>query len=422
MKSLLSCAVCAIAPALLVPALAFAQGAPSPPGDPGAPAAQPPGGGPTVSSPGAPPQSGPVPDQASSKLPVVQEEPENLIWRGTTFTWTHSITTTTLGVGRDNISDDADSYAWDFVLAPQLYLLDLPDDKIFATAEAGVSVEWTDSDTTTTKHEPQFRDTQLGVGYQRNIFTSDDKEWSTKGTVRLRYTFPTSKISIEQGRYGVISPSLSFTQVLRLLGSKADGLNNLTVVAGLTYSHLFSRSFNPTNPDLERQRQNASGASIFSDQLSYRSFDIDRLIPAATFILPLYKDLSLTTAFRLIGRFRHDFKGSDCEIIVMGECQKAERLSDRATYLTDSTFDISLSQPIYDMFQLNVGYNNETLTIGEDGKARNVFYSPGAQFYLDIVANIDVIYEKASGRKNIDLPPGPRSTLTAVNDYGNPSF
>ena len=86
MKSLLSCAVCAIAPALLVPALAFAQGAP-PPSDPGAPVAQPPGGGPTVSTPGAP-SAGPAPDQASNKLPVPQEEPEALIWRGTTFTWT----------------------------------------------------------------------------------------------------------------------------------------------------------------------------------------------------------------------------------------------------------------------------------------------------------------------------------------------
>jgi len=351
-----------------------------------------------------------------------------LIWRGTTFTWTHSVTSTTLGIGRDNISDDEDSYAWDFVLAPQIYILDLPKDKIFATVEAGISVEWTNSGTTLTEHEPQFRDTQVGVGYQRNIFTSADKEWSTRGSLRLRYSIPTSVISIEQGRYGVLSPSISMTQVLRLLGNDANGLNNLTVVAGFTYSHLFSRAFTPTNPDLERTRQNASGNTILSDQLSFRSFDIDRVIPSLTLILPLYKDLSLSTAFRMIGRFKHVFEGSDCEFTFNGdECGRAstpEELGAQsaATYLTDSTFDISLSQPIYDMFQLNLGYNNETLTLGEDGKSRNVFYSPGAQFYLDIVANIDVLYEKASGRKNIDLPPGPRSTLTAFNGYGQPSF
>lgn len=421
MKSLLSCAVCAIAPALLVPALAFAQGAPNPPSDPGAPAAQPPSGGPTVSTPGAPPAGGPVPDQASSKLPVPQEEPAALIWRGTTFTWTHSATTTMVGIGRDNYDDSEDAYSWDFVLSPQLYVYDEPNDKIFLTAEAGVSVEWTDSGTTTTKHEPQFRDTQVGVGYQRNIFTSEDKEWSTKGTLRLRYSIPTSKFSLLQGRYGVISPSLSFTQVLRLLGNKADGLNNLTVVAGLTYSHLFSRASTPTNGGLERTRTNLGGNGFDSDQLSFRSFDLDRLIPSATFILPLYKDLSLTTAFRLISKWKATF--SDTCVDTLTGCDEVERYGQApARYLTDSTFDISLSQPIYDMFQLNIGYNNETLTLGEDGKARNVFYSPGAQFYLDIVANIDVIYEKASGRKNIDLPPGPRSTLTAVNEYGNPSF
>lgn len=407
-KSLLSLCAFGIA---LAPLSVFAQAAPS---DPAPVVGQPP--------PAAPPNVSPPPDQASPT--PVQEKPaaDPLIWRGTSFTWSQSATSTMLGIGRDNIGAEDDSYSWDFILSPQIYLLDLPNDKIFAFAEGGVSVEWTDSGTTTYKHEPQFRDTQIGVGYNRNIFTTDDGEWATSAGVRARYNIPTSKFSLDQGRYGVLSLGVSATQKIRLLGDKAAGLNNLSVIAGLTWSHLFARSYTPTNSDLERTRQNASGASISSDQLSFRSMDIDRLIPSATFILPLYKDLSLTTQFRLVGRFRHEFEGNDCEVVVMGECQRADRLDNAVTYLTDSTFDIALSQPIYDILQINLGYNNETLTLGEDGKSRNIFYSPSAQFYLDLVANIDVMYQKASGQSSFDLPPGPRNTITATNQYGMPAF
>lgn len=386
----------------LVPQLALAQAAAPAPGPAPAPA--------TVA---------PAADTATPPA----DEPEPLMWRGTSFTWTQAVTTTTVGIGRDNYGYEDDYYGWDFVLAPNLYLLDLPDDKISVFAEAGVSVEWTDSGSTTTENEPQFRDTQVGVGYNRSLWKSDDKEWSTGLGVRARYSIPTSKISLGQGRYGVFSLGASLTQKIRLLGNAAKGLNNLTVVGGFTWSHLFARSYTPTNPDLERTRQSASGSTIFSDQLSFRSMDIDRLIPSVTFVLPLIGDLSLTTGFRLISRFRHDFEGSDCEIVVAGECQQAERLDDRATYFTDSSFDVALTQPIYDFVSLNLGYNNESLTLGEDGKNRNVFYSPGAQFYLDITANLDVIYAKASGREDVELPPGPRNnTLSALNEYGQPSF
>jgi hypothetical protein len=395
----------------LAPTVAFAQQPP-----PAAPAGPPPAGQPAPGAPAAPPADQTTPAPA-------EQPPEPLIWRGTTFTWTTAATTTMLGVGRDNIGGEEDYFGMDWVLAPQLYLLDLPDDKILVFAEGGVSLEITDSGTTTTKKEPQFRDTTVGVGYNRNIYTTEDKEWSTKGGARARAIFPSSPTSRLQGRYMVSTLGITLSQQIRLLGTKADGLNNLLVTAGFTWSHLFARSYTPTNPDLERERQSASGQNILSDQLTYSSMDMDRIIPSVTFILPLYKDLSLTTAFRLIGRFRHDFEGTGCDVVVMGECTQAQRMDDRVNYLTNSTFDVALSQPIYDVVSLNIGYNNETLTLGEDGKNRNVFYSPGAQFYVDLVANIDEIYSKASGHGTFELPPGPRSSVTAAaNENGMPSF
>ena len=60
--------------------------------------------------------------------------------------------------------------------------------------------------------------------------------------------------------------------------------------------------------------------------------------------------------------------------------------------------DIALNYPIYEVVGLTLGYSNETAWIGEDGQRRNIFYSPGAQFYLDVTANLDVIYSKLTNR------------------------
>jgi hypothetical protein len=401
----------------------FAQTAPTI----GGPTAAPPAADATAST-GANAPTTTAPDSAAPSTTDGKEAaPEPLIWRGTTFTWTHTLSTTTVGVGRDNIGHEDEYYQWDFVLAPNLYVLDLKDDKINIFAEAGVSVEWTDAGDTTTKHEPRLRDTQVGAGYTRNIFTSEDKEWSTKAGIKVRGILPTSKTSINQGRYFTVSVGATVAQVIRLLGNDADGLNNLTVTGGLTYSHLFSRAYTPTNGGLERTRQNSFGQSETSDQLSFSSFDIDRVIPGVTLSLPLYKDLTLATQFRLIGRFKHQLAGDGCDVSQpgIGGCVSADEVESPVTYVTNSTFDVSLAIPIYEIFDLDIGYNNETLTLGADGKNRNVFYSPDAVFYLDLVANIDVMYSKASGREKFELPPTPAERArTADNGPGTgmPSF
>lgn len=347
-------------------------------------------------------------DSAAAPVPA-ESEPKPLIWRGTSFTFNQAVTTTAVGVGRDNIGGEAEFYGLDFTLSPRLYLLDLPKDKIYLSAEAGFAVELTNSDSTTTRNEPYFKDLQVGAAYARNLFKSDDKEWSTDGTVRARFIFPTSPTSYNQGRLLTFSLGATVGQVIQLLGNGADGLNNLTVSAGLTWSHLFSRSFTPVNGDLQRTRQNATGASFESDQLTFNSLDIDRVIPSISLDLPLYKDLSLGTQFRLIGRFKHKFEGTDCDVQLQTGCVGATSSPNAVTYVTNSTFDVALTQGIYDVVDVTIGYNNETLTLGEDGQNRNILYSPDAQFYADITANLDVIYSKASGRDKQSASVGPPS-------------
>ena len=119
--------------------------------------------------------------------------------------------------------------------------------------------------------------------------------------------------------------------------------------------------------------------------------------------LPLYKDLSLATQFRLVGRFKKDFDTgggqSNCDVAIANDpCVVAGRDPNHTTYEPLTTFDIALSYPIYEVVDVTLGYNNETAWIGEDGQRRSIFYSPDAQFYLDITANLDAIYSKVTKR------------------------
>jgi hypothetical protein len=41
-----------------------------------------------------------------------------------------------------------------------------------------------------------------------------------------------------------------------------------------------------------------------------------------------------------------------------------------------------------------MGYNNESLTLGEDGQSRNIFYSPNSIFYIDLTFQLDQVVQK----------------------------
>lgn len=222
--------------------------APAPAPAPGAPAATP-------------------PDAPAEKDDGIPELLDPNRFRFSTAGTTLSMTTNSVGVGRDNIGSENDFVGLDYYFSPQWWFYDEKDHKFFVNGQIGASVEMTDSPTTTTKREPQFYDAQLGLGYNGSIYTSDDKSWLTRGLVRTRAIFPTSPVSSAQGRYLTSSIFLGLLQNVPLLGNDAPGLNALTLVPGVTWAHLFSRATTPTNDGLERVRQSAAGRQVTSDQL-----------------------------------------------------------------------------------------------------------------------------------------------------------
>ncbi|KYF54071.1 hypothetical protein BE08_11345, partial [Sorangium cellulosum] len=337
-------------------------------------------------------------NQATAADTLLEEEEETTLrWRGTTFTWNQGGSTTLFGVGGE-YTPAIQVYGWDFTLRPNYFVLDRPKDKVSVSADIGWVVELTNSDITTDYREPQLKDVALNARYSRELWESGGAnrgEYKTDAAMRLRLTLPTSPASWNSGKYFTVGLGPQLIQKVKLLGSKADGLNHVTATLGVTYAHLFAESYTPVNDALRRPRQAPSGEVALDEQLTGWSFAMDRLTTSLELNLPLYKDLSMATSFGLLSDFKHEF-GAGC-VEILGGCAPYDG-SGGTTYVPQTAFNVSLSYPVYEVVGLTLGYNNLSRQIGPDGRRRNFFYSPDAQFYLDITANLDVIYSKVTGR------------------------
>src|SRR5262249_24383832 len=147
------------------------------------------------------------------------------------------------------------------------------------------------------------------------------------------------------------------------------------------WSHLFAKSYNPVNADLNRPRQTSTGASFLSDQLSMRSFNQDTLKFTLTYFLGIYKEAVLfVNTWGLQVPIKHEYASTACDVKLDTGCVSVGHLDNANLILPVTTFDIGLSYEIPDnLGRFDIGYLNESPQLGDDGKRRTLFYSPDAQ-------------------------------------------
>jgi hypothetical protein len=375
--------------------------APVPPAPPPPAAAAPEAPPPGIPEPTPAPPPPPVltwgnAPQADKTIPVGAPKPPSKFAQmiaGSKFTWNHSATTKLLGVGSDYIGLEDQVYSWDFVLDPRFVFYDKGNDQVYAFAQLDWYVELTNSDTTTTQRELQFKDLQLGVGYNRKLWTSKDGEYATVLNPTFRFLLPTSSASRNEGKYLTTSLGAKVNQTVKILGQKSDWFPNTLLSVGLSWGHLFAESYNPVNADLARPRQTATGSSFLSDQLSMSSFNQDQVKLSFVASVPIWKDLSFSNSWAVVIPVKHQFSTRCVQIANDRACPPPD--SQATTGVPVTTFDISLAYELFGVGSVDIGYQNEAPQLGEDGQRRDMFYSPNALFYMDFVAYIDGIYEKS---------------------------
>jgi hypothetical protein len=280
---------------------------------------------------------------------------------------------------------------------PRYYLYDGGGvDAITLDARVDVIHEFTNSDVTTRRGETTLSDATLAAGYARMLALNGDYETilSLKAPV---LTFPTSKFSMENGTYLGLGTELRLAQGMPLAGAGAPVFQRLVTRLSVGYNHTFTRSSTPTNPELRRFRLTPEGRTVPGDQLTGVAFPEHELSLRGRLLADVADRLAWWFEVSYLPTWKYGFGNVD--VCVVTGCAPAARPIDPSTFADVTGFQTELMFEIIPELGVSLGYVNVATQPGLDGQRRSLFYSPGAQLYLEFVGYIDAIYAATQGHR-----------------------
>jgi hypothetical protein len=394
---------------------------------PAAPGAAPAAG---VAAPGAPApdaaaQPAPAPAQTTTELDTRRPGAAWVPWRGTAFGWSNDVTTTAVGVGRDNIGSEGESYSMGFGLTLNYFVVDEREFRLRVTTSLGVDTELTDGGTVT-QREPQFRDLPLTLaasGRALTLAASEDGMWAFGFIPNYTTIFGTSPASQGRGVYATLSPRLLTYLNFPVLGADSPHLQSIFSGISVRYDRAITRATTPTNPDLNIPRKDPSNITFLSDQLGggrlgENSFRVGGFLFLQEQFGPVQLQIFGGPSWNMT--FLNEFDTVPCVAIATG-CVEVAADPSAPNYRVNAGFAAGVSVYPSAEWGVDLSYSNNTLQLGEDGKRRDIFYSPDASFSATLIVSIDGIYEGLVGPrrdrpvvifgKNAPNPQAPRSPL-----------
>lgn len=343
--------------------------------------------------------SGPAPEAAPAP-PV----PDKLAWRDTWLVWDNAMTAQTLGIGQSYQSANP-RYETSLSLRPRYYFHDVEGEWAYLAGRLDVVRELTNSDRTTNRGETLLSDATLLAGYRRTL-ASQGAYRTTLIVSAPVLTLPTSKFSHDNGTILGLGAGVRLNQTVPLAGPRWPVFQTLTLSAFAGYTHTITRAVTPTNPDLRRVRLDPEGRTVPGDQLTGAAFPAHELDLAGRLIADITDRLALFLEVSYRPTWKYAF-GDLCVNIATG-CAVAARPANPSTYVVVTSFEVALFYDVVKELSLGLGYVNVETQPGLDGQRRNLFYSPGSQFSLSLVAHLDEIYLRAAGRPSAEATAGPR--------------
>lgn len=326
-----------------------------------------------------------APDAAASAPPPAEEE-ELPAYHHSIFSWDHTVTTATLGVGETPQSYNP-TYTMGFVARTRYYLLDdTPNGRHFSLRlDAGLYREFTNSDVTTQRGEWTLSDTDLAGVYAHRFQGKADTDGTLFELRPLTLTLPTSKASYDSGRYFAPGVLVGVTNVSPLLRGRVRPDISSTVRFAVGYKRWFARATVPTSPSLERVRLTPDGRTLPGDTLSGATLVRDQLDLSARLRLAFGENLLWTVDAALAPAWKYDVQRDVqlCGVVLTGCADVAVSPND-SRYLLRTQFSSEVSLRIAKGFSFELGYGNAANQLGADGRRRSFFYSPEAVFYASV--------------------------------------
>jgi hypothetical protein len=353
----------------------------------------------------------PTAGPGTEKAPQAEKDP----LRGSVFIFDQSITTPTAHVGLTSAQSDVPFYGWWLSLRPRWNF----SDKLRLQARLDYYKEFTNSQDTTLRDEDVFGDIWTDLIYATPL--AEGGSWkNTKVSVGARAIWPTSKTSLHEGVYATLGGTAGLSQKIPLRGEGAPVLNSARLGLTFAYLHPFSNSTTPNDQGFNYVREDTDLRTFFSHQLSGQTLSNHTLYGILDTGLDITPKLSATLDVILINQWHYAPTSSGpnaCVTITTGPVCPP-RVNDQQ-FTQQAWFLLEADYEIIPELSVGLGYYNLANTVAPDGSVRSLFaggehsllWSPDARFYFDVTANLDKIFEDATGRyKN----PGPSSRNSRV--------
>lgn len=330
-------------------------------------------------------QTAPEKDQAAT--PAVDPADEVLpAYHHSLFSWEHTVTSQTLGVG-DTPQSSNPTYTMGFVARTRYYFLDdTPGGKHFSLRlDGGLYREFTNSDVTAKRGEWTFSDTDLASVYTRRFQGPADTDGTSWEVRPLTLTLPTSKISLSSGRFFAPGVALGVINQTPLLRGKVGPEIMSLIRLAVGYKRWFARATVPTNASLERVRLTPDGRALPGDSLSGSSLVRDQLDLTARLRFLFGKDVLWTTDAAFVPSWKYPVQNdvSLCGVVLTG-CANVQVSPDDSRFVAQTSFNTEISVRVVKGFSVELGYGNAATQLGRDGRRRGFFYSPSAVFYTSL--------------------------------------
>ena len=332
-------------------------------------------------------------------------------FRGSSFLLDQSASTQTVGLENAEQSN-VPFYGWWLSLRPRYNF----DDHWRVQARFDYYKEFTNSQDTTNYREDVFGDIWTDVVYATPL--AKDGRWkNTKVSAGLRALWPTSKQSQANGTYVTVGATAGISQKIPIRGDDAKVLNSARLGVSAAYLHAFTQATTATSYGNFQHPSESVGDSGLGPS-SYAFFSTDQLTGQTLVEHQLYgifdaglqitPKLGLTIDWILINNW-HYAPTSGGVVLPTGAVNPSSTgiTSGPDTQFTQlGWFVASADYEIIPEMSIGVGYYNLSNIVATDGTIRgpfsagfdNVLWSPDARVFLDVTANLDKIFEAATGK------------------------
>jgi len=334
---------------------------------------------------------------ASSEATEAEKKPSP--WHGSILLFDQSATTSTLGMGQSYNGSNQSYELW-FALKPRYALYETKATSIALNLWTNLYLELTNSDSTTTEHEPLLGPTFLSASFGQTLF--ERSGYKTSFNLGPRVTLPTDKESRNSGRYLALGASGGVSQSIPLAGQAAPTFNGLRFGVSSIYGHPFNRATVPTTTSdvvLKQPRQDVAGRLVFgdaNDQLRSGMNVRDSVSVSFSGGVQVTPRLDIGLSYVISNSWKYWPKPAS--VATAGGMETPQETANPTNHSVSTWALASIDYEALDEMSVGVGYYNQTNQIGPDGQRRSPLWSPEARIFLTLTGNLDVLYQTLTVR------------------------